>query len=209
MIPMLVVPTLTRHDLLSRMLASVDCKVGHLVVIDNSGRGIVGGSGPWERMTVLPMPANLGVAGSWNLAVRLAHREPYVMVGSDDVTWPAGALAGFAQVASEDSLVVSGTWPHWCAFALGMRVVQNVGLFDEGYYPAYYEDTDYERRMAEVELPVVHGPEVGHDNASTLLTKDSGFGSKNCATLKKNGILFARNEQHGFDPYRWRDQSWT
>jgi hypothetical protein len=38
---MLVVPTLTRHDLLDRMLRSVDHPVGHLVVIDNSGAGIV------------------------------------------------------------------------------------------------------------------------------------------------------------------------
>jgi hypothetical protein len=33
MIPMLVVPTLTRHDLLDRMLRSVDHPVGHLVVV--------------------------------------------------------------------------------------------------------------------------------------------------------------------------------
>jgi len=147
MIPMLVVPTLTRHDLLGRMLRSVDHPLGHLVVIDNSGRGLAVPDGPWERMTVLPMPSNLGVAGSWNLAVRMAHREPYVVVCSDDMWWPAGSLQELERVACEETLTVSATWPHWQAFALGMRVVRDVGLFDEGYYPAYFEDTDYERRM--------------------------------------------------------------
>jgi hypothetical protein len=47
---MLVVPTLTRHDLLDRMLRSVDHPVGHLVVIDNSGPWDCGcRTGPWEQ----------------------------------------------------------------------------------------------------------------------------------------------------------------
>ena len=60
MIPILVVPTLTRHDLLTRMLGTVDCRVGHLVVIDNSGTGFEMPDGPWEQATVLPMPCNFG-----------------------------------------------------------------------------------------------------------------------------------------------------
>jgi len=208
-IPMMVVPTLTRHDLLDRMLRSVDCQVGHLVVIDNSGRGIVGGTGPWERMTVLPMPSNLGVAASWNLAIRMAHREPWVLICSDDMWWPVNALREFAAQSSEDSLVVSATWPHWCAFTIGMGVVQKFGLFDEGYYPAYFEDTDYERRVGRAGSPPLLGPEVHHDNASTLQTPRSDFGGKNKASHAANEALFKSDRHHGFDPYRWRAQAWT
>jgi hypothetical protein len=209
MIPMLVVPTLTRHDLLDRMLRSVDHPVGHLVVVDNSGRGIVGGSGPWERMTVLPMPCNFGVAASWNLAVRMGHRDGWVMVVSDDVTFPAGALAGFVEKSGEDRLVVSGTWPHWCAFTIGMRVVQKVGMFDEGYYPAYYEDTEYERRMGQHGMSLTHGPHVQHENASTLNTRGAEFHVQNKASHAANAALYASGSQHGFDPYRWRSQAWS
>lgn len=207
MIPMLVVPTLTRHDLLAGMLATLDCPVGHLVVIDNSGAGVDLPDGPWEQGTVLRMPCNFGVAASWNLAIRMGHREPWVMVASDDVTFPAGALAGFADVSGEDRLVVSGTWPHWCAFTIGMRVVQTVGLFDEGYFPAYFEDTEYERRMGGQR--VTHGPEVGHDNASTLNTPGRKFGAQNTATYRSNKALFESGKGHGFDPYRWRAQAWV
>jgi hypothetical protein len=208
MIPLLVVPTLTRHDLLTRMLASVDCPVDHLVVIDNSGRGLDLPDGPWGEATVLRMPCNFGVAASWNLAVRMGHREQWVMVASDDVTFPSGALAGFAEASSEDRLVVSATWPHWCAFTIGMRVVQTVGLFDEGYYPAYFEDTEYERRMGGHGVSLTHGPAVGHDNASTLNSKGAEFPVRNKVSHAANAALYASGVQHGFDPYRWRRQSW-
>ena len=207
MIPMLVVPTLTRHDLLDRMLRSVDHPVGHLVVIDNSGRGIVGGSGPWERMTVLPMPSNLGVAASWNLAIKMAHREPYVLICSDDMWWPEGALGEMARMSGEDRVVVSSTWPHWCAFSIGMEAVSRVGLFDEGYYPAYFEDTEFERRMGRKGVERTMGPVVHHDNSSTLLTPNANWSRGE--SLRANERLFQSGEHGGFDPFRWRAQAWS
>lgn len=208
LIPMLVVPTLTRHDLLARMLGTVDCPVAHLVVIDNSGKGFAVPDGPWDQATVLPMPCNFGVAASWNIAVRMGHLNDWVMVVSDDVTFPAGALAGFAEVSAEDRLVVSATWPHWCAFTLGMRVVQTVGLFDEGFYPAYYEDTEFERRIARHGVALTHGPSVLHRNASTLNTPGSEFPQRNTKSLAANKQLWLDDRTHGFDPFRWREQSW-
>jgi len=205
---MLVVPTLTRHDLLGRMLRSVDYPVGHLVVIDNSGRGVDVPDGPWDDVTVLCMPTNLGVAGSWNLGIRLAHREPYVLICSDDMWWPAGSLQTLTGVASEETLVLSATWPHFQAFALGMGVVRDVGLFDEGYYPAYFEDTDYQRRMRRAGLQCQFGPETFHSNASTLNTPDAGFGNRNNHSYEQNKALFEQDRQHGFDPFRWRSQAW-
>jgi GT2 family glycosyltransferase len=206
-IPMLVVPTLTRHDLLKRMLGSVDSPVGHLVVVENSGRGFVLPDGPWEQGTVLRMPSNLGVAASWNLAIKMAHKWPWVMVASDDMWWPAGTLAKFAEKSGEDRLVVSATWPHWCAFTIGMRVVEKVGLFDEGYYPAYFEDTEYERRLKEHGVERLMGPTVHHDNSSTLSTPGANFVRRQ--SLAANERLFKSGKHHGFDPYRWRAQTWT
>jgi GT2 family glycosyltransferase len=209
MIPMMVVPTLTRHDLLGQMLDTVDVAVRHLVVIDNSGDGVEVGDGPWENATVLRLPANLGVAASWNLGIRLAYRQPWVLIVSDDVTWPAGALEMFANQADEDRLVLSGTWPHWCAFAIGMRVVQQVGLFDEGYFPAYFEDNDYMRRAGRVGVQAGYGPEVVHRNSSTLNTPGQTFAVGNTLSFQANRTLFEQDTQHGFDPFRWRAQAWN
>lgn len=208
MIPLMVVPTLTRHDLLGEMLASVDYPVQHLVVIDNSGRGIVGGTGPWERMTVLPMPENLGVAASWNLAIKLGFRHDWTMIVSDDVRFEPGTLQAWDMMSREDRLLLSATWPHWCAFTIGAKVVSEVGLFDEGFYPAYFEDNDYERRCGRAGLQVSYGPDVLHRNSSTLRTEGAGFMGRNDVSFAANQRLFAEDRPAGFDPYRWRGQSW-
>jgi len=208
MIPLLVVPTLTRHDLLCRMLNTVDAAVERLVVIDNSGRGVEIPDGPWEQADVFAMPANLGVAASWNLAIKMGHRHPWVMVCSDDMRWPEGAMDGFAAQSSEDRLVVSSMWPHWCAFTMGMGVVEQVGLFDEGFYPAYYEDTEYERRLRNAGVELTKGPAVLHDNASTLNTPGANFGVKNTVSFQSNQALYNSGERLGFKPFRWRNQAW-
>lgn len=202
----MVVPTLTRHDLLDRMLRSVDANVGRLVVIDNSGRGVDLPDGPWERADVFAMPANLGVAASWNLAVKMGHRHPWVMVCSDDMWWPEGAMGEMVGMSGEDRLVLSSTWPHWQAFTLGMGVVSRLGLFDEGYFPAYYEDTEYERRAEQAGISPVMGPEVGHDNSSTLKTPNVRFNRE--PSLRANEELFHSGLHGGFDPFRWRRQAW-
>ncbi|HEY7823363.1 MAG TPA: hypothetical protein VIG24_11035 [Acidimicrobiia bacterium] len=208
MIPLLVVPTLTRHDLLERMLRSVDEAVQRLVVIDNSGRGLDLPDGPWDEADVLRMPANLGVAASWNLAIRMGHRNPWVMICSDDVTWPEGAMRRLAEDSAEDRLTLSETWPHWCAFTIGMGVVSRVGLFDEGYFPAYFEDTEYERRLEGAGISPTLSAAVGHQNASTLNTPGAEFGVRNRASYAANEALYMSGEHHGFDPFRWRRQAW-
>ena len=206
MIPWLVVPTLTRHDLLAEMLASVDVPVDHLVVIDNSGTLEAAGTDLAADFRVLRMPSNLGVAASWNLACRLAYRAPWVLIASDDVTFPAGALQSFAEASSEDRLVLSETWPHWCAFTIGAQLVSTVGLFDEAYYPAYFEDLDYERRLKRHGLGVEVGPAVNHRNSSTL--RGGEFAAANDLSWAANRDLYDRDAAAGFDPYIWRRNSW-
>lgn len=206
MIPWLVVPTLTRHDLLARMLESVDVPVEHLVVIDNSGTLDAAGTDLAADFRVLRMPSNLGVAASWNLACRLGYRAPWVLIASDDVTFPPGALAGFAEASGEDRVVLSSTWPHWCAFTIGAGVVSRVGLFDEGYYPAYFEDLDYARLLERHGEQVLMGPDVGHRNSSTLRGGD--FAAANDRSWAANRELFEADSARGFDPYRWRANAW-
>jgi hypothetical protein len=122
-----------------------------------------------------------------------------------------GLLASSAEVsriASEESLVLSGSWPHWQAFALGMGVVARVGLFDEGYYPAYFEDLEYLRRCEAAGIRPVMGPGTGHENSSTLNTPGTDFKQRNGRSWEAARDLFESGRPGGFDPYRWRDLGW-
>jgi GT2 family glycosyltransferase len=49
--------------------------------------------------------------------------------------------------------------PNFAAFMLGHACWESVGPFDEGFFPAYFEDNDYHRRIQLAGLrAVVHPP---------------------------------------------------
>jgi GT2 family glycosyltransferase len=144
-IPALIIPVLNRFDLLEECISSIDCEVEHLLIIDNSGQysipfGLYDG-----KSTVLNMPANLGVAGSWNLGIKSFPFAPYWIITSNDIKYAPGQLQKLGDKSNPDLLVK--TSQAWSSFSIGSNVVKTVGLFDENYHPAYYEDNDYEDRM--------------------------------------------------------------
>ena len=213
MIPALIVPVLNRPDLLHRMLDSIDYPVGDLVIIDN------GNCFPaWEpvehveRTHVVKMPSNLGVAASWNLGIKSVPFAPWWLIVNSDAWFPAGSLEALAQQARSDALVLSGGDPPWCAFALGDEVVEQVGLFDEGFYPAYFEDIDYERRIRHHGIDVVIAPvRVNHTNSSTLR---GGYDAANGRTYPANDeYLSGKLRDDDYTCGHWslarrRDLSW-
>jgi GT2 family glycosyltransferase len=213
-VPFMMVPTLTRKDLLYDLLSTLDVRVGTLLVVDNGSQDF---GEMWlpavDHLRLVNLGANLGVAASWNLGIKAGFQHDWVMVVSDDVTMPRGALAEFAALSGEDRIVLSSTWPHWCAFTIGMRVVQQVGLFDENFYPAYFEDTDYERRLTDAKIAPVYGPEVLHKNSSTLKTQGRHFTKANTVSFDANQSYIQNKWGDGhaepWDPYRWRLLTWT
>lgn len=195
MIPAMVVPVLTRPDLLHRMLASIDYPVGDLVVIDN-GRCITDllVVPQAERLHVLSMPTNLGVPASWNLGVKATPFAPWWLIVNFDVVLPPGALEQFAAIET-GGVVLSGGAPPWCCFALHDEAVQQVGLFDESFHPAYFEDLDYARRCHAAGIPVIEsGIAVHHDNSSTLR---SGYDERNGHTFGANQSYYHRKVDTG------------
>ena len=190
----LIVPVLNRYDLLQRMLDSLDYPVKHLLVIDNGASGVLEDielhvPDCVEHTTYLPMPANLGVAASWNLGVKLFPYDDRWFIVSNDVQFKPGALERLSE-ARTDSITLSGMFPRWQAFCLGYEAVRRLGgLADESFFPAYFEDKDLERRAVRFDVPVVQMdiPMV-HDNSSTI--KSDPF------LQQKNSNTFSNNQEH-------------
>jgi GT2 family glycosyltransferase len=160
------VPTLNRYDLLHRMLESVlqgTVVPDQIVVIDNGG-GLRGRYDDFERVTVLRPTGNMGVAASWNHLLR-AHGRSDVVISNDDLTVRADGIERL--VGPEERFVLG------CGFSLflwraGLSDV--VGYFDEGFWPAYYEDADMwiRLRRAGVSAGVVHDVVDKHVGSATL-----------------------------------------
>jgi GT2 family glycosyltransferase len=183
MLENLIVPVLNRYDLLQRMLDSVDVPVEHLLVIDNGIGADLTFNENFRKVTVLDMPANQGVSGSWNLGIKsFPHAHRWFIV-SNDVVFEPGALEQLAQ-ARRDEITLTGEAPHWQAFALGDEAVNDIGLFDESLFPAYFEDNDYTRRAEFVGVNIrLVNLAIRHDNSSTI---KAGYMDKNEKTYFKN-----------------------
>jgi len=197
MIPNLIVPTLTRYDLLQRMLSSIDYPIGHVVIIDN-GNMIDQLKLPAEikELTVLTMPANLGVAGSWNLGIKCFPHDPVWFIASDDVVFEPGALEAWEEVSGPDRIVTSDKWPHYQLFSVGEDVVNVVGLFDEALHPANFEDDDYEWRCGKLGFDVMRaGIDHHHEGHGTVF--QPGNAEKNAKTYPLNEIYFRYKQSQG------------
>ena len=194
MLPNLIVPVLNRYDLLRRMLGSIDYPIRDLLIIDNGGKFedmFEKGELPVKNLRVLMLPSNLGVAASWNLGIKLFPHDPLWFFASNDMWFERGDLERLSH-ADRGSLTLSQHYPYFHTFALGEAVVEAVGLFDERFYPAYYEDTDYIRRMQLADLPITNmNVGAGHDNSSTL-NSDARFQQRNGETFQRNRALFTR-----------------
>ena len=156
MIPNLIIPVFGRYDLLQRMLDSIDTKISHLVIIDN-GAGVTSLRFPAKAQNVhyIPLPASLGLAGSWNLGIKtLPHNDRWYFASCDVILAP-GDLDKLAK-AQPHELTLADREPFFQIFCVGEEVVRHVGLFDESFFPIHQEDQDYLRRARHNGFHVKH-----------------------------------------------------
>jgi len=192
-IPVLIIPVLNRFDLLEQCIQSIDYPIDNLLIIDNSNSYILPDGLYAGSVQVLNMPANMGAAGSWNLGIKCFPHSPYWVIGSNDTHWNSGALLKMEESSSENRLVLSTE--GWNTFSVGSEVVKRVGLFDENYHPAYYEDGDYAERMKKLGVQDwLVGSEVDVNclGASTTLHSNQKFEELNKVTNESNYQYFSR-----------------
>lgn len=189
-IPVLGFATLKRFDLAQRLLDSIDYPVEHLVIVDNSGTNTWQPSQPAKvkNLWMIRVPFGLGLVGAWNLIVKSTPHAPYWVLVNDDAHFAEGALEIICEDADANSLAFPHITPDWSCIVLGQKVVEEVGLYDERFYPLYFDDNDYERRIRNAGLPVRRiDAIVHHENSSTL---KSGYEQKNAVSYRNNNELF-------------------
>lgn len=190
MIPVLGFCTLKRFDLADRLLRSVDYPVEHLVVVDNSGTQSWNPVKPdlVRNMWVIRVPFGLGLVGAWNLIIKSTPYAPYWVLVNDDAHFEPGALQIVAGEVDTEALNFLDIVPQWSAVVFGEGMIDKVGLYDERFYPLYFDDNDLERRVDKAGVPKKTIPaKVHHDNSSTL---NSGFQQANSRSYAANMRLF-------------------
>lgn len=101
-------------------------------------------------------PKNVGCAGSWNVICRAAFDEfrsdSAVLVNADCTVLPTTFASMFGTACGFVCAHAFG------CFRIDREVWLRVGPFDEEFYPAYWEDTDYRRRLRLAGVPFEEWP---------------------------------------------------
>jgi GT2 family glycosyltransferase len=189
MIPVLIIPVLNRWDLAERLLASVDVPVDRIVIVDNGQLGI-----EHPGAEVIRPIANLGCGGGFNAGIIQTPDAPWWLWASNDMEFGPGDMAAIAQRVERATgpAMVTGDRRDERLLrnvygAINRATVEAVGLFDEWtFYPAYFEDDDYEYRcrMGGVEWIEYNG-QIRHQRSSTI-NSDPAIAAANARTFPLN-----------------------
>lgn len=215
MIPVLSIPVLNRYDLLDQNLETIDYPIGEVLILNN-GKEMYEPKRKDLNVRVLNLPSNLGMSGSWNLTIKLYPHEDYWMFSSADTHWIPGSLEQLHNTSNVNNIVM--TTEAWSAFSIGSNIVREVGLFDEYFYPIYFEDNDYYERVMRSSVKdnyissgiTVNAPQ----GASQTINSDKKLMNRNHETFVKNKEYFKQKQESNFkllgswDIDRRRDQEW-
>ena len=199
MIPVLIIPVLNRYDLLDQNLETIDYPIGEILIINNGKENYVPKRNDLN-VRVLNLPSNLGMSGSWNLGIKLYPHEQYWIYSSADTHWIPGSLEKLNAASGKGNLVM--TTEAWSCFSIGEDVVREVGLFDEFFYPIYFEDNDYYERVmrSNVKDGYVNGTiEVNAPHgASQTINSDETLKKRNNETFVVNEAYFQQKKNQDF-----------
>jgi hypothetical protein len=156
------IPVLNRFDLLDAAIASLDYPELELFIVNNNTVDATA-QVQFEQLRQkynfdsFSPRFNLGVAASWNRIITTAwsHGYEFVYIGSNDTTLGSGTLRAVVEMEKPEPecLWLLHGFNFWC---FRLAAIPRVGLVDENFMPAYFEDNDFHRRVTLAGLETVH-----------------------------------------------------
>lgn len=220
-IPVIGVPIVNGVHWVERLIESIDYPVKDLFIINNNARGQITEQldllskikHPYiDNIKVSHLPSNIGCSGAWNLIIKCYMMEPYWIIANHDIAFSPGLLKELVEKSKDESNgVVKPKTFQWDLFLIKESTVQECGLFDENYYPAYMEDCDYYVRLLNknikieyLELPHYHGDKDYEDSGSQTLKVESDLAEKLYYAHDTNSWYMSEK----WGP-TWRDLEWN
>jgi GT2 family glycosyltransferase len=201
----LIVPVLNKFDLFTELMATVDYPVKP-IIMDN-----------WKE--------NRGVSGAWNEGMKksLQYGNNYAIIANDDVTFPANTIRElYDTIRYTKAVTVSPNQNRYepgfklvngadffCFIVDIKQLIENVGWFDENFFPAYFEDNDMHRRIRlaglknyiRTDLTVHHvgSATQNHDPEKPVTTNEAWDHNQNYYISKWGGMPDKETYSHPFN----------
>lgn len=142
-----VIPVYTNETnlwMVDRCIEMLDIDPRRVLLVDNTPENLCKKYEDKE-FNISYHPENLGVARSWNLGIKLGHDWTFI-VGCT-MRFPEGFSAIVKMLETFDGDKIFRTPQGWHCNAISKKLIEEIGYFDENFYPAYMEDSDFQRRM--------------------------------------------------------------
>lgn len=196
---LVAVPILVQGEKLLKHVASIDVPVKRYYVLDNSeGRDPTVADAidelyqnppaNIEEISVVENYLNAGYPGSVNQIIRdNTDCEQWIVSCFD---WWA-APGEYQKILDYTGDLSNGAFfgqggDAMCTFMFTPNLIDKVGMVDENFFPGYFEDNDYRRRIDLSGLKVASIPlQSEHDRSSTL-NSSQRFKQRNQFTFQKN-----------------------
>ena len=168
------IPTINRADLLIPSVIKYveDFPNTQIIILDNGNQDL-SQIKCLSNITIIKEPENLGVAGSWNTILNMGYKffANHGLILNDDIYLGKKEEEVLEWINNEFEEDFAVTHKNWCAFILPINTFFDVGEFDTKFFPAYFEDNDYARRMSLKDKLMLHtaflNPEI-YRNSMTI-----------------------------------------
>jgi GT2 family glycosyltransferase len=172
------IPTINRADLLNEALEKyfIDFPNADIFILDNGNQEIIKRK---ENFKIFRTNKNFGVAKSWNFLCKQAYKTvDYILMLNDDIYLGKNQKDIYKFIKRTSFDLVHGE-KHLCSYILPKRIFKEF-VFDENFYPAYFEDNDFKYRLLLKKKKITSSsflnPEI-YRNSQTIM-KDRSLNDK-------------------------------
>ena len=145
------ITVLKQYDMIKKCVAHVKASTirpENIYVVDHGGE-----LGRLDDCTVITPASHPGLAASWNFLLKIIHPDSAIILNDDCFVMPEA----FSELMRPSGPALVRGHGH-AVFRQDYGITEKVGLYDIHYYPAYYEDADYMRRMQLLNVPWIDLP---------------------------------------------------
>lgn len=230
MIPIIGIPIVNGFNWLQRLIDSIDFKVDTLLILNNNSEDLelttnlenlkTDQHDYINQIKLCHLPSNIGVAASWNLIIKSHINAPYWLISNHDIAFTPGVLEQFYNLANDDKYDIVNGYPgdfnngSYALFLVKESLINKIGLFDENFYPAYGEDTDYIMRIHNynllnpsnqihkvfVNIPFFHGEHLTSD--------PDCYDKSGSQTARQNQEIFDRLQNINLINFEYMTKKW-
>lgn len=120
----------------------------NITIVDNTRNGLQNTHLKTYRD---PDNHNIGVSGAWNVGARdvVENKKDYMIILSASMLFGPELHITFIEQMNRhpEAMIVESEGHSWHLIAIHRKVFETIGYFDENFYPGYFEQIDFCRRM--------------------------------------------------------------